>query len=71
MEFREFKRLVIRGLSTFGVLIDESTKKESDWMMNLFESLVEAILKAKFIALVSAVKMEASFERHFLAILFL
>ena len=34
---------MIRGLSTFPFLIDESTNKESEWMMKSFELLVKTM----------------------------
>ena len=66
-----FKSLMIRGLSTFLFLIDESTDRELEWMMYLFKLFVKTMLSASSIAQVLAVNMEASFGRQFLNVLFL
>ena len=66
-----FKSLMISELLIFLFLIDENTQKELESMINLFELLVETMLSVSSIAQVSAVSIEASFEKAFFACLIL
>ena len=65
MQFRMFKSFMIRSLSTFLFLIDKSTEKALDWMMNLLKLLVKTMLSASSIVQVLAVNIEASFWEVF------
>ena len=65
MESSLFRSLTMKGLSRFVFLKDRRTEMESELMMNFSLLFVETSLSAKFIAQISAEKMEASFGRHF------
>ena len=62
---------LIKGLSSFLFLIDCKTVMKSEGMIDFFMLLVKTIFSGKFIAQISAVNMEASFERHFFLIFLL
>ena len=62
-ELSLLKILTISRFSNLVYLSDWRTEMEMEWMINFLELLVEIRSSAKFIALISAENMEASFRR--------
>ena len=65
LKFRILKSLMISELSTFLFLIDVSTEKETEWMMNLFELFVTTMLSAKFQWWIGKILLEDIFYRFY------